>query len=462
MSDTTRGPQDAPLEAHVPPAEGPPVAPEAASDEPALGTPTPLEHGPPSPPPNEAPTPEPAAAGEPAPPTSPSYYGLQDFWPAAGTLPPAGPSQPVSPRDRKPRRGRWYALVGLLAGALGAALTTGAFLLWFDRGQTTEVIRQVETRIIGIGGEVPAAEVARAVLPSIVTVEVSAGAVDLAADFAADGSGSGVVLTSDGLLVTNEHVVSGAAAVRVIFAGGRAYPAEVVGQDAVTDLAVLRIAADNLTPIALGSSQDLEIGDTAIAVGSPLGLEGGPSVTVGVISAFDRQLRTGVNEYLFGLIQTDAPITRGSSGGALVDARGRLIGITAAIGISDVGAEGLGFAIPVELMQVITEQLIARGAADHPFLGIEGATYFRQEADGSSVPAGVYVSRILADTAAVEAGVREGDVIQSVGGEPLATMEQLVVVLRFYRVGDVVDLQIDRGGTLQTIPVTLMERPEGT
>ena len=108
----------------------------------------------------------------------------------------------------------------------------------------------------------------------------------------------------------------------MIFAGGRSYPAEVVGQDAVTDLAVLRIAATGLTPIALGSSEDLEIGDPAIAVGSPLGLAGGPSVTVGVVSAFDRQLQTGVDEALYGLIQTDAPITRGSSGGALVDAAG--------------------------------------------------------------------------------------------------------------------------------------------
>jgi S1-C subfamily serine protease len=247
----------------------------------------------------------------------------------------------------------------------------------------------------------------------------------------------------------------------VVFAGGRAYVAEVVGQDAVTDLAVLRIAATGLVPIALGSSENLEIGDPAIAVGSPLGLQGGPSVTVGVVSAFDRQLRTGADEDLFGLIQTDAPITRGSSGGALVDSAGRLIGITAAIGISDVGAEGLGFAIPVELMTIVTDQIIAQGRADHPFLGIEGATYFRQEADGSTVPAGVTVGRVFEDTAAEAAGVAVGDVILSVAGEPLATMEQLVVMIRFYRVGEIVELEIDRGGNPLTIPVTLMERPEG-
>jgi putative serine protease PepD len=367
----------------------------------------------------------------------------------------SGPAPEPPPRIR--RQGWRYALVGLAAGALGAGMAAAAFLLWFDRGPATEVVQQIETRIVEAAG-VQAAEVAAAVLPSIVTVEVrttTEGA------FVAEASGSGVVLTADGLLVTNEHVVAGAAEVRVIFAGGRTYPAEVVGQDAVTDLAVLRIAATSLTPIALGSSEDLEIGDPAIAVGSPLGLEGGPSVTVGVVSAFDRQLRTGTDEALFGLIQTDAPITRGSSGGALVDSAGRLIGITAAIGISDVGAEGLGFAIPVELMSIVTDQIIAQGRADHPFLGIEGTTYFRQETDGSTVPAGVAVGSVFEDTAAESAGIEEGDIIRSVAGEPLATMEQLVVVLRFYRVGEIVELEIDRGGIPLTIPVTLMERPEG-
>jgi putative serine protease PepD len=348
--------------------------------------------------------------------------------------------------------------VGLAAGILGAGLAAGAFLLWFDRGDSGEATPQIQTRIIAGTGAVQAAEVARAVLPSIVTVEVRS---TTEGAFVAEASGSGVVLTADGLLVTNEHVVAGAAEVRVIFAGGRTYPAEVVGQDAVTDLAVLRIAATGLTPIALGSSENLEIGDPAIAVGSPLGLEGGPSVTVGVVSAFDRQLRTGTDEALFGLIQTDAPITRGSSGGALVDSAGRLIGITAAIGISDVGAEGLGFAIPVELMTIVTDQIIAQGRADHPFLGIKGSTYFRQEADGSTVPAGVAVDEIFKDTAAEAAGVEAGDIILSVAGEPLATMEQLVVMIRFYRVGEIVELEIDRDGIPLTIPVTLMERPEG-
>jgi S1-C subfamily serine protease len=425
MSDTTSGPQDAPSES------------PGASSEPAAFA---------------------AASGDEAPLPLPPYFHPETSWPAAGALAEAV-SGPVPAPEPKPRRDGWrYALVGLAAGALGAALAAGAFLLWFDRGEATQVVQQIENQVVDTAGGVQAAEVARAVLPSIVTVEVSSTS---EGDFVAEGSGSGVVLTADGLLVTNQHVIDGAAEVRVIFAGGRSYPAEVVGQDTVTDLAVLRIAATGLTPITMGSSQDLEIGDPAIAVGSPLGLAGGPSVTVGVVSAFDRQLQTGVDEALYGLIQTDAPITRGSSGGALVDAQGRLIGITAAIGISDVGAEGLGFAIPVELVSIVTEQLIARGEADHPFLGIEGQTLFRQQADGSTIPAGVLVGKVMAGTAAEAAGVQPQDVISSVGDEPLTTMEHLVVVLRFYRVGEVVELHIDRGGLPMTIPVTLMERPEG-
>lgn len=367
-------------------------------------------------------------------------------------------SRPPPARAAGGGRSFWrYAAVGLAAGLAGGALVVGAFLLWFDDEPTT-VVQQIETHIVEPGGEeAAAATVARAVLPSIVTVEVRASSVG---EFVAEGSGSGVVLRADGLLVTNQHVVDSAGQVRVIFAGGRTYPAEIVGQDPTTDLAVLRIAATGLVPITLGSSQDLEIGDTAIAVGSPLGLAGGPSVTVGVVSAFNRRLGAG-DSILLGMIQTDAPITRGSSGGALVDASGRLIGITTAIGISDVGAEGLGFAIPVELVRLVTEQLADAGVASHPFIGVKGATFFRQEADGATVPAGVQVAEVIEGTAAAEAGIEVGDILLSVDGEPLTTIDQLVAMLRFYRVGDTVAVELERGGERQTITVTLLDRPEG-
>lgn len=390
-------------------------------------------------------------AGVPLPPSAPAEAGFP------GEADPFA-SRPAAARGSGGGRPFWrYAVVGLAAGLAGGALAVGAFLLWFD-DEPAPVVQQIETHIVEQGGEESAAAaVARAVLPSIVTVEVRASSVG---EFVAEGSGSGVVLRADGLLVTNQHVVDGAGQVRVIFAGGRTYPAEIVGQDPTTDLAVLRIATTGLTPITLGSSEDMEIGDTAIAVGSPLGLEGGPSVTVGVVSAFDRRLGTG-DDILLGMIQTDAPITRGSSGGALVDASGRLIGITTAIGISDVGAEGLGFAIPVELVRLVTEQLADSGVASHPFIGVLGSTFFRQEADGATVPAGVEVAEVIEGTAAAAAGIEVGDILLSVDGESLATIDQLVAMLRFYRVGDSVAVELERGGELQTITVTLLDRPEG-
>jgi putative serine protease PepD len=360
--------------------------------------------------------------------------------------------------------GVWRSVgLALLSGIVGAILAATAVWWIMDDGDqepaATTVIDRVETEVIGTQpgvGTAPA--VARRVLPSIVTVEIAETA---EGEFVAEGSGSGVVLTSDGLLVTNEHVVEGAAAVRVVFADGRIYHAEVVGQDPLSDLALIRIAATGLTPVEIGSADALEIGDTAIAVGSPLGLGGGPSVTVGVISAFDRRVQTGIDNELFGMLQTDAPITRGSSGGALVDDRGRLIGITTAIGISDVGAEGLGFAIPIEMVNRITEDLLDDGIVSHAFLGVQGTTLFEEAPDGATVPGGVTIASVVPGTAAELAGVQPGDVIRSVDGLPVATMEELVVMIRLYRVGDTVELVADRGGETLTITMMLMERPEG-
>jgi putative serine protease PepD len=269
-------------------------------------------------------------------------------------------------------------------------------------------------------------------------------------------------MSGDGYIVTNHHVVDGAEAVRVIFADGRIYDATVIGTDAFTDLGVLQIDAAALTPIEFGSTEDLTIGDTAIAIGSPLGLEGGPSVTRGVISAFERQVQTGPNpqtDVLFGMIQTDAPITRGSSGGALVDEQGRLIGITSAIGVSNVGAEGIGFAIPVELVKRVTDEIIADGSARHAFLGIAGTTDFEEQPDGAQIPVGVRVQSVEAGSAAADVGIEVGDRIVAVAGEPVDTMDGLIVTLRGYGVGIPVEISVLRDGQSLDIEIVLGERP---
>lgn len=367
-----------------------------------------------------------------------------------------------APRRRQPApRFFWRSVGVVVASALvGAASASAVFLLRGDTAPSpSAVVERVETQIITTEfSAAPAAAVALKVLPSIVTVEI--GIID-GADFIVTGSGSGVVIDVDGTLVTNEHVVGGAAAVRVVFADGRSYDAEVVGTDSLTDLAVITIDALGLTAIELGTSVDMAIGDPAIAIGSPLGLAGGPSVTVGVLSAFDRRVQVAGDVELFGMLQTDAPITRGSSGGALVDSKGRLIGITSAIGVSDVGAEGLGFAIPVEMMTRITQDILEFGGARHAFLGITGSTHFEIEIDGAVAPAGVAVASVIEDTAADAAGLLVGDIIESVDGQQVTTMNGLVVRLRFYRVGDVAKLQILRNGEIVLLDMELLERPEG-
>ena len=366
---------------------------------------------------------------------------------------------------RKPARKRattnlfWRTLGIVVASASIGAASAAVLLLNDDAAGPTAVVERVETQIVTAeASATPAAAVALRVLPSIVTVEI--GLIE-GTSFTATGSGSGVVIDAAGTLVTNEHVVGGAAAVRVVFANGKSYQAEVVGTDSITDLAVITIDAVGLTSVELGSSVDMSIGDPAIAIGSPLGLAGGPSVTVGVLSAFDRRVRVSADAELFGMLQTDAPITRGSSGGALVDSEGRLIGITSAIGVSDVGAEGLGFAIPVEMMTRITQDILEFGVAKHAFLGITGSTHFEDESDGAIAPAGVSVGSVIEGTAADAAGVEVGDIIQSVDGQPVATMDGLVVRLRLHRVGDIAQLQISRDDEVLVIDMELLERPEG-
>jgi len=392
------------------------------------------------------------------------------------TTPPTPPlfpyvaphAEPVAgePADRHPGR-KW--LQPLLGGLVGAAMLAGVF--WatgvFDDPPEVVAVPDAAPGVIEIrevvtpgDGLTSAAAVARKVVPSIVTVDVGA---DLGGSFDRFASGSGVVLTSDGLIVTNQHVIADAERIQVIFEDGRLYEAEVVGSDARTDLAVLRIATAGLIPIEIGSTETAQIGETAIAVGSPLGLDGGPSLTVGVVSAFGRQVRTGPGDgdILFDMLQTDAPITQGSSGGALVDGEGRLLGITSAIGVSSAGAEGIGFAIPIELVTRITDEIIETGTVEHAFLGISLDLAFTEATDGAQVPAGALVISFAVDPSAAQAaGVEVGDRIIGYNGNLVAIQDDLISGLRRLRVGDTVILELVRGTEQLEIAVVLGVRPD--
>lgn len=286
-----------------------------------------------------------------------------------------------------------------------------------------------------IGDSGTAMAVAERAIPSIVAVEVSG--------LLGDSGGSGVVYGSDGYVITNNHVVGSGGEVAVVFSDGARYAAEVVGTDPLTDLAVLLIDRPDMAPVDIGISANLSIGQSAVAVGNPLALVGGPSVTSGIVSALDRSLEVDGGTILYGLVQTDAPITRGSSGGALLDGNARLIGITTAIAVSDVGAEGLGFAIPIDIALGVVNDLIESGEVNHALLGIRGQTAFAQQ-DNAQYPVGVIVQEMLANSAYEVGGGQINDVVQTMNGESIITLDQLLTKLRGYRAGDELTMGILR------------------
>ena len=299
-------------------------------------------------------------------------------------------------------------------------------------------------------------------------VQVQVGTLSEDGEFFSAGGGSGVVITDEGLIMTNHHVIDNSTEVRVIFEDGRLYEATIIGSDKLTDIGLIKINASNLIPIAIGNSDNMLVGDLAVAIGHPLTLGAAPTVTTGVVSALERRLDVGGDTVdsavtLFGLIQTDAPITRGSSGGALINKNGELIGITTAIATADVGAEGLGFAVPVNLALGIAEDLISDGKILHAFLGILGAQHFETAADGARVFSGVFIQELYGpggETFAIgKAGALPGDVIKTINGENVKTLDGLITILRTKRAGDQVEIQIMRDSQAITLVFQLDLRP---
>ena len=299
-------------------------------------------------------------------------------------------------------------------------------------------------------------------------VQVQVGILNEDGDFLPNGGGSGVVISKDGLIMTNHHVIDESNEVRVIFEDGRMYESQIIGSDKLTDVGLLKINAANLFPISIGNSDILSVGDLAVAIGHPLTLGAAPTVTSGVVSALARRLDVGSETMgsgvtLFGLIQTDAPITRGSSGGALINNNGELIGITTAIATADVGAEGLGFAVPINLALSIADDLIKEGEVFHAFLGILGSQHFETAADGARVFSGVYIQELYGPTndmfAIGKAGALPGDIIKKVNGETVKTLDGLITELRKKRAGDSIEIEILRNEQFIILDFELDLRP---
>jgi S1-C subfamily serine protease len=294
-----------------------------------------------------------------------------------------------------------------------------------------------------------------------------------------EGSGSGFIIDEAGHLLTNYHVVEGAEEIEVTFAEGDTYAAEVVGADPRNDIALLRVdaPAELLVPIELGSSDGLVVGQRAIAIGNPFG-QFGRTLTTGVISALDRTLEGDDGRPITGVIQTDAAINRGNSGGPLLDSSGRVIGINSAI-FSPTGANaGVGFAVPVDTVRRLLPDLLQLGYYRHPWLGIRYAyalTPRRAEILNLSVDQGLLLVQLFDDSPLAQAGVRGaqreafvgnqrvyigGDILLRVDGVPISRLEQLETLLEDnYRVGDEVTVTLMRDGAEYAVTVALAEEP---
>ncbi|WP_248959098.1 S1C family serine protease [Sphaerisporangium perillae] len=414
--------------------------------------------------------------------TPPETGGFRSHWSAAGPsagdtdrMPtlregavPAGAAPGWWTTGRKAVAGLALAAVAVGGGAAGAFVATAA-------AGTRTVISSPIVRPASDAAVTTVADVARAVQPSVVSITVSSAA--------GQGEGSGVVLSQDGLILTNNHVVSGVgqdAKVQVKFSDGKTASATVVGTDPATDLAVVRAqGVSGLTAATLGDSDKLSVGDAVLAIGSPLGLEG--SVTAGIVSALDRTLTVGdqsqqqrqqqlppgwgdggfgqgqtqpqsTGTTIGGAIQTDAAINPGNSGGALVNASGEVVGINSAIATNGGdGNIGVGFAIPINTAHQVADQLIKSGKVTHAFLGVSVA-------DATGDVQGAVVGSVQSGSPAEQAGLKAGDLITQIDGKPVSGAETVVGAVRGYQPGTKVALTYVRGGATSTVTVTLTQK----
>jgi len=272
-----------------------------------------------------------------------------------------------------------------------------------------------------------------------------------------EGQGSGVIIDPRGTIVTNHHVIDDASKVQVHLKDGRTLVGEVIGSDKATDIALVRVNAENLPSATLGDSESLRVGQFVLAIGNALGLPGAPTVSLGVISALGRPL-PGTDFVLEGLVQTDAAINPGNSGGPLADLEGRVIGInTAMIPF----AQGVGFAIPSSTIRTIIDQISKHGRVVRPWLGISGLDVNPSVARrfGLSVESGVLLAEVMRDSPAHTAGLREGDIVVGIGANKVERMKGLVTALSRFAIGERVTMSFVRTGTTYEADLRLAEAP---
>ncbi len=390
--------------------------------------------------------------------------GPPPSWPTAGSgsgplpsAPPLSPAAwppPAATGSSPSRRRRGWLLPAAVLGAAGLVAGGVAVGLSID-DEPAPVAGSVDLPVVaaddqtaqgtiedqpgpvapGAAGQEPVAAVAQAVLPSVVRIE------------ATSGQGSGIVYDAGGLIVTNAHVVSGATELAVQLADGRVVPAELVGSDAVRDVAVLRVQpVEGLVPATFAPLSSVEVGQMAVAVGSPFGLD--QTVTAGIVSAVGRVVPSFGNGRV-AMIQTDAPINPGNSGGALADIEGRVVGMNTSIRTDGTqGNQGVGFAVPAETLKLVAERIVNGESLETGFLGVEGVT----PTDGS---VGARLTGVRPDTPAAVAGLEEGDLLVEFAGVPITGIEQLAAQVQLRTPGSPVEVVVVRDGEPVTVTVVL-------
>lgn len=303
----------------------------------------------------------------------------------------------------------------------------------------------------------PIPAVVERVTPAVVNISVSQSG-------GASGTGTGFVVRPEGIIVTNFHVVNGAFGILVTLADGREFEARAIGGDPAADLAILQIEADGLPTVELGDSDALRLGETVVALGFPLALEGGPSVTSGIVSAKGRTIAAqdsqGVQNTLEDLIQTDAPINPGNSGGPLVDLAGRVVGINTA-GVQAAQAENIGFAIAINRAKPIMEEAIENPESEAAYLGVSTQDVTPLVAAQLDLPvdSGALVRGVAPGSGADEAGIDPGDVIIGIEDRPVENSEDLGSTIREHAPGDEISITLIRDGEQRTITAELGVRP---
>lgn len=378
-------------------------------------------------------------------------------------------------------------LLPFVSGILGAALVLGVCIKVpvvnekvFGNLENSNKASVIKTSAGSVSNTVnltdysnTAISVANKVLPSVVSIEIEYTV--SSPSFYGRGtntstsvaSGSGVVITSDGYILTNNHVVSEESSdsyyqvstankISVyLYNDDKAYEAEIVGTDDVTDLAVLKIDATDLTAAELGDSSSVSVGEFVMAVGNPLDMNN--TVTAGIISALNREI-TDENNTTYNLIQTDAAINAGNSGGALVNADGKVIGINT-LKLYGTSVEGIGFAIPINDTLDIIDQLITYNKVKRPYIGISGSDISEEYSEYYNLPQGVYVNSVEKDGPAEAAGLKTGDIITKLDDTTITNMTELTKAKNEHEIGDTVSITVYRNGKNQTLTLTLGETP---